>query len=189
MTLSVLCDTFSLGHEKSCACRYQHFLDHMVFKKLFPSCFSDSNGSGDPLVIPFGHDLTKEELKVIKEDPSGVLCFDPHRKTSSPLTYYQMVNREVYDASTEESDDSEIKKKLRSYGSSTMATSYLSSTTGADSSTESNVVLAELDDLVEKDNDPDFEPRKKELESSGKYKHLRENGALVKQPACAGQRV
>ena len=161
----------------------------MVFKKLFPSCFSDSNGSGDPLVIPFGHDLTKEELKVIKEDPSGVLCFDPHRKTSSPLTYYQMVNREVYDASTEESDDSEIKKKLRSYGSSTMATSYLSSTTGADSSTESNVVLAELDDLVEKDNDPDFEPRKKELESSGKYKHLRENGALVKQPACAGQRV
>ena len=147
-----------------------------MFKKLFPSCFSDSNGSGGIRKIAFDLDLTKEELKCIKEDPSGVLCFDPHRKTSSPLTYYQMVNREVYDASTEESDDSEIKKKLRSYGSSTMATSYLSSTTGADSSTESNVVLAELDDLVEKDNDPDFEPRKKQLESSGKYRVIYGNG-------------
>ena len=144
-----------------------------MFKKLFPSCFSDSNGSGDPLVIPFGHDLTKEELKVIKEDPSGVLCFDPHRKTSSPLTYYQIEGHQTYDASTEESDVSNRKLRSRSFGSSAMASSYLSSTTGADSSTESNVVLAELDDLLERDNDPDFEPRKKQLESSGKYKHLR----------------
>ena len=175
MTLSVLCDTFSLGHEKSCACRYQHFLDHMVFKKLFPSCFSDSNGSGGPRKIAFGSglDLTKEELKDIKENPSGVLFYDPHRKTSSPLTYLQIQGLQTYDASTEESDVSNRKLRSRSFGSSAMASSYLSSTTGADSSTESNVVLAELDDLLERDNDPDFEPLKKQLESSGKYKHLR----------------
>ena len=148
-----------------------------MFKKLFPSCFSDSNGSGGPRKIAFdsGLDLTKEELKDIKENPSGVLFYNPHRKTSSPLTYLQIQGLQTYDASTEESDVSDINRKLRSrsFGSSAMASSYLSSTTGADSSTESDVVLAELDDLLERDNDPDFEPRKMQLESSGKYKHLR----------------
>ena len=146
-----------------------------MFKKLFPSCFSDSNGSGGPRKIAFGSglDLTKEELKDIKENPSGVVFYDAHRKTSSPLTYLQIEGLQTYDASTEESDVSEMaeawKLRSRSFGSSTMASSYLSSTTGAGSSNESNV-LAELEDLVEKDNDPDFEPRKKELESSGKYR-------------------
>ena len=149
-----------------------------MFKKLFPSCFSDSNGSGGPRKIAFdtGLDLTKEELKDIKENPSGVLFYNPHRKTSSPLTYLQIEEVETYDASTEATEESDVsnrKLRSRSFGSSAMASSYLSSTTGADSSTESNVVLAELDDLVEKDHDPDFEPRKKQLESSGKYKHLR----------------
>ena len=177
MTLSVLCDTFSLGHEKSCACRYQHFLDHMVFKKLFPSCFSDSNGFGGPL-IALNMDLTKEDLKCIKENPSDAVIFDPHRRTSSPPKYYKIKEVETYDASTEateESDASEINKKLRSYGSSKMSTSYLSSTTGADSSTESDV-LGELEDLVEKDHDPDFHPPKQPLESSGKYRVIYGNG-------------
>ena len=177
MTLSVLCDTFSLGHEKSCACRYQHFLDHMVFKKLFPSCFSDSNGFGGPL-IALNMDLTKEDLKCIKKNPSDAVIFDPHRRTSSPPKYYKIKEVETYDASTEateESDASEINKKLRSYGSSKMSTSYLSSTTGADSSTESDV-LGELEDLVEKDHDPDFHPPKQPLESSGKYRVIYGNG-------------